>query len=126
GYTLTSAIRAFGNPKAEAIIIFLSVIINIIFNGILTFGLQLGMIGIALGTLISELVCAIISIMYLLKKKNWFSVIRVSFEEHIHLSYKMFTIGFVQTTIQLLAGATAFIINYQLVTIGGNSYISIW
>lgn len=126
GYTLTSTIRAFGNPKAEAIIIVLSVIINIVFNAILTFGFQLGMVGIALGTLISEVVCALLSVVYLVKNKNWFTSNQFSFKVFVHMSYKMFTIGFAQTTIQLLAGVTAFIINYQLLTVGGNAHIAMW
>lgn len=126
GYTLTSTIRAFGNPKAEAVIIVLSVIINIVCNAILTFGFQLGMVGIALGTLISEVVCAFLSIMYLVKNKNWFTSNRFSFKEFVYMSYKMFKIGFAQTTIQLLAGVTAFIVNYQLLTVGGNAHIAMW
>ena len=126
GYTLTSTIRAFGNPKAEAMIIVLSVIINIVFNTILTFGFQLGMVGIALGTLISEVVCALLSVMYLVKNKNWFRSNPFSFRSFVDMSYKMFKIGFAQTTIQLLAGATAFIVNYQLLTVGGNAHIAMW
>lgn len=126
GYTLTSTIRAFGNPKAEAIIIVLSVIINIVFNAILTFGFQLGMVGIALGTLISEVVCAVLSIVYLVKKKNWFTSNQFSFKAFVNMSYNMFKIGFAQTTIQLLAGVTAFIVNYQLLTTGSNAHIAMW
>ncbi|PIC67575.1 MATE family efflux transporter [Sporosarcina sp. P16a] len=126
GYTLTSTIRAFGNPKAEAIIIVLSVVINIVCNAILTFGFQLGMVGIALGTLISELVCAVLAVMYLVKNKNWFTSNRFSVRAFVTMSYNMFKIGFAQTTIQLLAGVTAFIVNYQLLTVGGNSHIALW
>ncbi|WP_303965636.1 MATE family efflux transporter [Sporosarcina ureae] len=126
GYTLTSVIRAFGNPKAEAIIIVLSVVINVISNAILTFGLELGMVGIALGTLISEVVCALLAVMYLVKNHNWFTSNPISPKAFITMSYNMFKIGFAQTTIQLLAGVTAFIVNYQLLTVGGNAHIAMW
>lgn len=126
GYTLTNIIRAFGKPKTEAIIIVLSVIINIFFNFILTFGFQLGMVGIALGTLISEVVCALISVVYLVKNKMWFKSNKLSFKELLFMSYDMFKIGFAQTTIQLLGGVSAFIVNYQLLTTGGNAYIAMW
>lgn len=99
GYTLTSSIRAFGKPKAEAIIIVFSVIINILYNAILTFGFQLGMVGIALGTLISEVVCAFISVVYLIKNKMWFTSNKLSFKELFFMSYNVFKIGFAQTTI---------------------------
>ncbi|AXI00892.1 MATE family efflux transporter [Sporosarcina sp. PTS2304] len=126
GYTLTSSIRAFGNPNAEAVIIVLSVIINIVCNAILTFGFHLGMTGIALGTLISEVVCAFLSIAYLVKKKNWFQCEKISWKAFVTMSYKMFKIGFAQTTIQMLAGATAFIVNYQLLSVGGHSHVAMW
>ena len=126
GYTLTSVIRAFGNPKAEAVIIVLSVVINVVGNAILTFGLELGMVGIALGTLISEVVCALLAVMYLVKNHNWFTSNPISPKAFIAMSYNMFKIGFAQTTIQLLAGVTAFIVNYQLLTVGGNAHIAMW
>ncbi len=126
GYTLTSTIRAFGNPKVEAVIIVLSVIINIVGNTILTFVFKLGIVGIAMGTLISEVVCAFLSIAYLVKNKNWFTSNQFSFKMFVNMSYKMFKIGFAQTTIQFLAGVTAFIVNYQLLIVGGNSHIAVW
>lgn len=126
GYTLTSTIRAFGHPKVEAIIIVLSVILNIFFNAFLTFGLQLGIIGIALGTLISEVVCAVFAILYLTKNKSWFISTSISVRGFLGMTYSMFKIGFAQTTIQLLAGVTGFIINYQLITVGDASDIAMW
>lgn len=126
GYTLTSTIRAFGNPKVEAVIIVLSVIINIVGNAILTFVFKLGIVGIAMGTLISEVVCAFLSIAYLVKNKNWFTSNQFSFKMFVNMSYKMFKIGFAQTTIQFLSGVTAFIVNYQLLIVGGNSHIAMW
>ncbi|PID06024.1 MULTISPECIES: MATE family efflux transporter [unclassified Sporosarcina] len=126
GYTLTSVIRAFGNPKAEAVIIVLSVVINVVGNAILTFGLQLGMVGIALGTLLSEVVCALLAVIYLVKNDNWFTSNPISPKAFIAMSYNMLKIGFAQTTIQLLAGVTAFIVNYQLLTVGGNAHIAMW
>ncbi|MFT9846700.1 MATE family efflux transporter [Aneurinibacillus sp. REN35] len=126
GYTLTSSIRAFGHPQAETAIILLSVVINIIGNTILTFGLQLGMTGIALGTLISELLCALLSLIYLYKKKRWFTSRTFSLSEHLLFSYTLFKIGLAQTIIQIIAGMSAFTINYQLITTGGAPYISTW
>ncbi len=126
GYTLTSTIRAFGNPKVEALIVTLSVIINVVFNAILTFGFQLGISGIALGTLISEVICALLSITFLIKNKSWFSWTNVSIKEHFLMAYQLFKIGFAQTAIQLLAGVSALIVNHQLLVTGGTLYLAIW
>ncbi|WP_330948860.1 MATE family efflux transporter [Virgibacillus sp. MG-45] len=126
GYTLTSSIRAFGKPNVEAIIISLSVVSNIVLNALLTFGLQLGITGIALGTLISEIVCAVLSVMYLIKMKRWFPLQPLSLKSNLSIAYQLFKLGLAQTIIQLLAGITAFIVNHQLINIGGNNYVANW
>lgn len=126
GYTLTSSVRAFGHPKMEAFIVTLSVVINIAANAALTFGLQLGMTGIALGTLVSEIVCALLAVWFLVRKGYWFHVTAVSFKDTATMSFQMLKIGVAQTVIQLLAGMTAYIVNRQLVTIGGNGHVAVW
>ncbi|MDU7440981.1 MAG: MATE family efflux transporter, partial [Clostridium sp.] len=54
GYMLVNNIRAFGYPKIEIMVGVISTIINIVFNVIFTFILNMGIKGIALSTLISE------------------------------------------------------------------------
>ena len=126
GYTLTGCIRAFGSPKTEAYIISLSVIVNIAFNALFTFGFSLGIIGIALGTLVSEILCAIISFIWLKKKGLWFKKKEIKGEKFAKISFAMFKIGITQTLIQSLAGATGFIMNARLLTFGTLSHIAIW
>ncbi|WP_194841582.1 MATE family efflux transporter [Sporosarcina obsidiansis] len=126
GYTLTSSIRAFGYPKMEAFIITLSVVINIASNAVLTFGFHLGMTGIALGTLLSEIVCALLATSFLIKGHLWFKASKIPMKEYGIMTYKMFKIGFAQTAIQLLAGFSAYIVNHQLISIGGNSHVAVW
>ncbi|MEG0306484.1 MAG: MATE family efflux transporter [Clostridium sp.] len=126
GYTLTSCIRAFGNPKIESVIISVSVVINITFNAIFTFGFSMGLFGIALGTLISEVVCAVISIAWLWKKKLWFKKYEIKISEFTEMVFAMFKIGIAQTLIQILASCTGFIVNNSLMTLGGTLYIAAW
>ena len=126
GYTLTGCIRAFGYPKIEAFIISLSVIVNITFNAIFTFGFSLGIMGIALGTLVSEILCAIIAYMWLKKKDLWFEKMELKKWELPKISFNMFKIGIAQTLLQALAGATGFFINARLLTFGNLDYIAIW
>ena len=126
GYTLTGCIRAFGNPKIEAYIISLSVIVNIVFNALFTFSFSLGIIGIALGTLVSEILCATIAFLWLKKKSLWFKKREINGDEFLKISLDMFKIGISQTLIQSLAGATGFIINARLLAFGTISHIAIW
>lgn len=126
GYTLVSSIRALGYPNMEFIIIILAVIINIVCNGILTFGFALGLKGIALGTLISEVVCAFIALKWLIRKKLWVNKLKVNSKEFISITISLFKIGVTQTIIQVLAGCTGFFINGSLLNFGNQNYIAIW
>ncbi len=126
GYTLTGCIRSFGYPKIEAFIISLSVLINIVFNTIFTFGFALGIIGISLATLVSEFVCATIAFMWLKDKGYWFKKTEINGREFFKISFEMFKIGIAQTLIQALSGATGFFINARLLTFGNLSHIATW
>ncbi|GAA0782102.1 MATE family efflux transporter [Hathewaya limosa] len=126
GYTLTSCIRAFGNPKVEAIIISLAVIVNVFLNSIFTFGFSMGLRGISIGTLLTEMLCAGIAILWLCRKKLWFKKCSFKPREFIRIAFGMFKIGIAQTVIQILAGCTGFIVNNRLLNFGGTIYIAAW
>lgn len=126
GYTLTGCIRAFGHPKKEFFIIGLSVFFNIALNTFFTFGLSLGIVGIALGTLTSEILCASIAFFWLRRNQLFFNPTAITGSEGAKISYQMFKIGIAQTLIQALAGATGFFINAKLLTFGSPSYIATW
>ena len=68
GYTLVNNIRAFGYPKIEIIVVISSTIINIVFNVIFTFIMNMGIRGIALSTLISEVCYLLFTVIFLVKK----------------------------------------------------------
>ncbi|MEG1136865.1 MAG: MATE family efflux transporter, partial [Anaerovoracaceae bacterium] len=71
GYTLSCCIRAFGFPKAEVKIITAAVLVDIIFNFIFAFLFKMGLAGLAWGTLVSEVVCALCCVIFLVRKKLW-------------------------------------------------------
>lgn len=126
GYTLTSVIRAFGHPKVEMTIISLAVVINIMSNAYFTFGLNLGIKGIALGTLLSEVVCALLAFIYLKRKKQWYRYTNYTWKERFHTTYALLKIGIAQTIIQALGGMTAWLANKQLQTFGTTQTIGAW
>ncbi|MEG0025855.1 MAG: MATE family efflux transporter [Bacilli bacterium] len=126
GYTLTCCIRAFGYPKIEVMIITSAVIINIIFNYIMAFQLKMGITGLALGTLISEIVCSLIAILFLISKKLWINKQVISIKNFINSTWELFKIGIAQTVIQILGGCTGFVINARLLTLGSMNYIAAW
>ena len=68
GYTTNAAVRSDGNPKISMITLLLGAITNIILDPIFIFGLNLGVKGAALATIISQIVSAIWTVGYFLMK----------------------------------------------------------
>ncbi|MEF9922671.1 MAG: MATE family efflux transporter, partial [Anaerovoracaceae bacterium] len=126
GYTLTCCIRAFGYPKIEVIIITSAVFINIIFNYIFAFTFHMDMAGLALGTFVSEFVCASLSVIFLIKKKLWLKKVSVSISWFTKSVFELFKIGISQTVIQILGGCTGFIINGRLLSLGTMTHVAAW
>ncbi|MGL5152767.1 MAG: MATE family efflux transporter [Clostridium sp.] len=126
GYTMTCIIRALGFPKVEMVIITVAVVANIFFNALLTFGFNMGIQGLALGTLISELVCVLISTVFLAKKGYIQKADGINYIHAYSLGKEMFKIGFAQTVIQMLAGCTGFFVNAQLLNIGSTISVAAW
>ena len=125
-YTLTSCIRAFGYPKTEMVITILAVGVNIIANAIFAFGFQMGFVGLALGTLVSEIVCMLLALWWVLKK-GFFPSFRYFHCKTLYFkAWELFRLGFVQTVIQALAGCTGFFVNNSLMLNTTLNYVAIW
>lgn len=126
GYMLLNIIRAFGYPKIEIVVGISATIINIVFNVIFTFVLNLGMKGIALSTLVSEIFYFGFSTIFLIKKKLWFKNSHVDFDESKDILISIVKIGFVQFLMQSLNSVSALIINKVIILYGSVSYVGAW
>lgn len=126
GYTMTCTIRALGFPKVEMIIVTIAVAANICFNGLLSFGFDMGIRGLAVGTFISEMICATMAAVFLIKKAQIHKIQKISISQGMALGKEMFKIGFAQTIIQILGGTTGFFVNAQLLNIGSTLSIAAW
>ncbi len=126
GYMLVNNIRAFGYPKIEVIVGILSTVINIVFNIILTLVFNMGIVGIALSTLISEIFYFGLSIIFLMKKKLWTKRSHLDYLEFKNILVSLVKIGFVQFLMQSLNSISGLIINKVLIKYGNISYIGAW
>lgn len=126
GYTLTCCVRAFGYPRVEVAIISASVAINIIFNFIFAFVFDWGIAGLAWGTFVSESVCAISAVLFLIKKKRWIPKRMLSGKEFSYRAFELFKIGIAQTMIQMLGGITGIIVNTRLLSLGSMTHLAAW
>ncbi|MEG1862537.1 MAG: MATE family efflux transporter [Oscillospiraceae bacterium] len=126
GYTFTCCIRAFGFPKIEVAIISFSVVANILCNFVFSFVFSMGMKGLALGTLVSEVLCALLSAIFLMKKGLWVSKIPLPLNDFLKNVGELFKIGVSQTAIQVLGGFTGFAINSRLLSLGSMGHVAAW
>ncbi|MEF9841740.1 MAG: MATE family efflux transporter [Raoultibacter sp.] len=126
GYTLTCCIRAFGFPKVEVLIITGAVVINIIFNFTFAFVFNMGIAGLAWGTFVSESVCAVCSVLFLMKKKLWLCAKPIPIPCFFQRAGELFKIGIAQTAIQALGGCTGFVVNAQLLEVGSMTFVASW
>ncbi|MEG2851135.1 MAG: MATE family efflux transporter, partial [Raoultibacter sp.] len=126
GYTLTCCIRAFGFPKVEVIIISGAVALNIVCNFTFAFVFNLGIAGLAWGTFVSESVCALCAVLFLIKKGRWLSATPVPVACFFRSAGELFKIGIAQTAIQILGGCTGFVINARLLELGSMTYVASW
>lgn len=120
GYTTNAAVRSDGNPKISMITLLLGAITNIILDPIFIFGLNLGVKGAALATIISQIVSAIWTVGYFTSK---FSGIKLHFK-NLLLEWnnvkEIFIIGAGPFVLQLGSSAVNFILNSSLMTYGGD------
>ncbi|MEG1537101.1 MAG: MATE family efflux transporter, partial [Clostridiales bacterium] len=126
GYTLTCCIRAFGFPKVEVVIISGAVAVNIICNFLFAFVFKMGISGLAWGTFVSESICAIFAMLFLMKKNLWLRKSTLSPSCFCHNAAELFKIGIAQTAIQLLGGCTGFLINARLLFLGSMAHVAAW
>ncbi|MGL5314417.1 MAG: MATE family efflux transporter [Peptostreptococcaceae bacterium] len=126
GYMLVNNIRVFGYPKVEIIVGVLSTLINIVFNVIFTFVLDMGIKGIALSTLVSEVFYFGITVVFLMKKGLWIKKSKLEFNEYKEILISLVKIGFVQFLMQALNSISGFVINKVLIKYGSVSYVGAW
>ncbi len=126
GYTLVNNVRAFGYPKMEMFITFTATIINISLNVLFTFKLDMGLVGIGLATLISEIYYAVLSGGFLLHKKLWFKKSKLRVEQYRETLTSLVKIGFVQFFIQSLSSIGGFIFNRTILYYSNISYVGVW
>lgn len=126
GYTLTSCIRALGNPNAEMCITTGAVAVNIAGNTLFAFGFRMGFAGLAWGTLVSEICCTLFSIRWVRKHRHFPSITAIPRGHFLPGAWELFRLGIAQTLIQALAGFTGLFINRSLLVYGAANSVAVW
>lgn len=126
GYTLTSCIRALGDPNTEMRITAGAVVVNIAGNALFAFGFRMGFVGLAWGTLVSEMCCILFSVLWIQKHGYMPSVAAIHGTPILPMALELFRLGIAQTMIQALAGFTGLFVNRSLLLHGTATSVAVW
>mgnify|MGYP001029587007 FL=1 len=120
GYALNNIIRAEGNPRIAMYSIFISAGLNIILDPIFIFGLDMGVKGAALATIISQFVLMVWVLLHFRSSK---SVTRLSLPNIFPDSYiikYIVSIGFAPFAMNMAASVIMAVMNTQFIRYGGD------
>lgn len=125
GFTLTTAIRALGRPVTETVITTASVAVNIALNIALAFWLDMGIAGLALATLGSEVCCAGASAACLARSHSLPKIARAFDDGCARRGGEIIGLGIAQGGPQILSSITGAAMNSAMAA-GGMGRVAAW
>jgi putative MATE family efflux protein len=123
-FSLNHSIRSDGSPKIAMASMLISAIINIILDPIFIFGLNLGVRGGALGTVVAQIVSSIWIIYYFTKGSSTLKIRKKNLKLEKNVVLSIFAIGISPFTMQLAQSAVQIASNNSLQTYGGDIAVS--
>lgn len=114
GFSLMGIIRSEGNPKRAALILMMSCLINIILDPLFIFGLNLGISGAALATIVSQATVFFYVVYYYTKGSSNLKLNFKKFKPKRHLVQPIITFGLSTALIQLIAAFVQILLNQSL------------
>lgn len=124
GFGLNNIIRSEGNPKIAMLTMLIGAILNTIFNPIFIFGLQLGIRGSALATIVSQSICSIWVLSYFLGKKSTLKLKEKNLRLKANIVKQILAIGMSPFLMQLAASLINVTFNKEFETHGGDIAIA--
>jgi putative MATE family efflux protein len=123
-FGLNSVIRAEGNPRLAMLTVMINAVVNILLDALLVWGLDLGVTGAAVATVIAQAVSACWTLLHFRSAR---SVLRLS-ARNLRLRWSVvrgvIVIGLAPFAMQLGASVVTLIINRGLVRYGGDVAVS--
>lgn len=109
--TLANIIRSEGNIKVSAGVVALSAVLNIILDPILMFGLDMGVTGASVATVLSQFVSVIILLMYFITKRGYLDIKVSNFKLSKEIYRQILTVGFATFLTQALVSISMGLLN---------------
>lgn len=92
--TMANIVRSEGNIKVSANVVAISAVINIILDPIFMFGLDMGVAGAAVATVLSQCVSVAILLIYFISKKGYLNVSISNFRFSKEIYKQILSVGF--------------------------------
>lgn len=124
GFVMTCSIRGDGNPKLSALIMIVGCGTNIILDALFIFGLNMGIQGAALATIISQLLTAVWGLGYYMTGKSNLRFKKANLRLEKKLIREIVAIGCAPFAMQLAASLIQVISNNALRAHGGDLAIA--
>lgn len=120
GFGLNPIIRAEGDPKTAMQTMLIGAILNVILTPMFIYIFNLGVAGSALATIMSQAVCSIWILTYLIKGKSLLKIKKINMKLEKHVVKEIISIGVSPFVMQVAASFVTIIINTSLVKYGGD------
>ena len=123
-FSLNHSIRSDGSPKIAMASMLISAIINIILDPIFIFGLNLGVRGGALGTVVAQIISSVWILYYFTKGSSTLKIRRKNLKLEKGVVLSIFAIGISPFTMQIAQSAVQVVSNNSLQAYGGDIAVS--
>ena len=120
GMMFNNIIRGDGNPKLSAILMTVGCVTNIVLDAIFIFGLNMGIQGAALATIISQAVTAFWGLSYYLRGKSNLKFRKSTLKLNSNIIKMICAIGSAPFAMQIAASLVQVLNNHALSTYGGD------
>lgn len=120
GYGLNTSIRAEGNAKIAMYSMLISLAINTVLDAVFIFGLNMGVQGAAIATVISQFVLTVYVIAHFSGRKAVISLHLINMKPDINSIYMIITAGIAPFVMQIANSLVQAVFNVQLIRYGGD------
>lgn len=125
GYGLNSSIRSEGNAKAAMYSMLISISINIILDAVFIFGLNMGVTGAALGTVIAQFVLAVYVIAHFRGEKSVLQLHLSNMVPDKKIISGIVSSGMAPFVMQIANSVVQGVFNTQLIRYGGDISVAV-
>ncbi|MUG69021.1 MATE family efflux transporter [Paenibacillus campinasensis] len=122
-FVIPILIRSDGSPIFSMITTLVGSILNIILGAVLIFGLDMGIQGAAISTVISQAVPTLLGVLYFWKGKPTLHISAKTLRPNIGILKSIIKIGIVPCSNQLSVSIAQVVGNHSLMIYGGEAYI---